>query len=199
MIRACFVAAFFACVLTTSPAAARILKVEVISTEPAFGGAGFGDVGPYDRIVGRVTGSVDPADPSNAIIQDIDLAPKDADGRVSYSTPIEILRPHDPAKANRILLFEVVNRGNKLILSSFHDGVTGTIADRNNLTTPGDGWLMKQGYTLVWFGWEMDTPASLGHLGMTPVIAANKRRLAAHGHRALRDRHRRSRAKPSTS
>ena len=86
---------------------------------------------------------------------------------------IEILKPHDLAKGNRILFLEVNNRGNKLSLGAFNDGVTGTLPDRNALTSPGDGWLMRQGYTMVWFGWEMDVEPKLGHLGLAPIVAKN--------------------------
>jgi hypothetical protein len=158
--------------LIASTAAAKITKIEILSSEPAFAGASFGAVGGYDRLLGRAEGVLDPADPANAIIQDLTLAPRDA-GLVRYSTAIEILRPHDLAKGNRILFFEVNNRGNKLSLGAFDDGVTGTLPDRNALSSPGDGWLMRQGYTMVWFGWEMDVEPKLGHLGLTPIVANN--------------------------
>jgi hypothetical protein len=166
------VAAGCALCLIGAPAAAKITKIEILSSEPAFAGASFGAVGGYDRLLGRAEGVLDPADPANAIIQDLALAPREG-GFVRYSTAIEILRPHDPAKGNRILFFEVNNRGNKLSLGAFNDGVAGTTPDRNTLTSPGDGWLMRQGYTMIWFGWEMDVEPKLGHLGLTPIVAKN--------------------------
>ena len=167
------VAAACALCLIAAPAAARITKLEILSSEPAFGGASFGAVGAYDRLLGRVEGVLDPSDPANAIIQDIALAPREA-GLVRYSTTIEILKPHDLAKGNRILFFEVNNRGNKLAIGAFNDGVTGKTADRNGLTSPGDGWLMRQGYTMIWFGWEMDVVPGMSHLGMPPIVAHNR-------------------------
>ena len=127
--------------------------------------------GAYERLVGRVTGELDPADPANAIIQDINLAPRNARGMVEYTTNIEILKPADMARGNRILLFEVNNRGNKLALANFNEAVAGGVADRNALSSPGDGWLMRAGYTMVWFGWEMDVRPGMGRIGMPPVIA----------------------------
>ena len=56
-------------------AQARITGIEIVKSEPAFGGQTFGGAGAYERLVGRVTGELDPADPANAIIQDINLAP----------------------------------------------------------------------------------------------------------------------------
>jgi hypothetical protein len=169
-------AAVIVCALSlpVSPALAKITKIEITSTEPAFGGASFGATGAYDRLIGRAEGTLDPKDPANAIIQDISLAPRNAQGLVEYSTAIEILKPRDMAKGNRILFFEVNNRGNKLAPSVFDEGVTGGLPDRNNLTSPGDGWLMRQGYTMVWFGWEMDVLPKLGHLGLAPIVAKNR-------------------------
>ena len=114
-----------------------------------------------------------PSDRANAVIQDLSLAPRNAQGLVEYSTAVEILKPHDMARGNRILMFEVNNRGNKLALGAFNDGVTGDGVARNSLASPGDGWLMRQGYTLIWFGWEMDAFPKLGHLGLTPIVARN--------------------------
>ena len=72
-----------------------------------------------------------------------------------------------------MLMFEVNNRGNKLALGAFNEECHGADVDRNGLTSPGDGWLMRQGYTLVWFGWEMDVLPRLGHIGLTPIVARN--------------------------
>ena len=89
------------------------------------------------------------------------------------STNIELLKPADMARGNRILLFEVNNRGNKLALANFNEGVAGGVADRNALSSPGDGWLMRAGYTMVWFGWEMDVRPGMSRIGMPPIAAHN--------------------------
>jgi hypothetical protein len=141
---------------------ARITHIEIIKSEPAFGGQSFGDAGAYDHLTGRVTGELDPADPANSGIQDINLALRNARGMVAYVTNIDLLKPADTARGNRILFFEVNNRGNNLAPSSFNAGVAGGVADRNALSSAGDGWLMRAGYTMVWFGREMDVrPDSL--------------------------------------
>ena len=152
---------------------ARITHIEITKTEPAFGGQSFGDTGAYERLAGRATGELDPADPANSGIQDINLAPRNARGMVEYVTNIELLKPADMARGNRILFFEVNNRGNKLAPGSFNVGVAGGVADRNALSSAGDGWLMRAGYTMVWFGWEMDARPGLNRIGMPPIIAHN--------------------------
>ena len=157
--------------LMTAEANARITHMEIAKTEPAFAGESFGDVGPYERLIGKVTGELDPADPANSGIQDINLAPRNARGMVEYQTNIELLKPVDMAHGNRMLFFEVDNRGNKLALAVFNEGVAGGVANRNALSSPGDGWLMRAGYTMVWFGWEMDVRPGMGRVGMPPIVA----------------------------
>src|ERR1700722_14966694 len=150
---------------------ARITHIEIAKTEPAFGGQFFGGAGAYDHLTGRVTGELDPADPANSGIQDINLAPRNARGMVEYVTNIELLRPADIARGNRILFFEVNNRGNKLAPGSFNVAAAGAVPDRNALSSAGDGWLMRAGYTMVWFGWEMDVRPGLNRVGMPPIVA----------------------------
>jgi hypothetical protein len=52
-------------------AQARITRLEVLRTEPAFGGEAFGNVGPYQHVFARAYGELNPADPRNAVIQDL--------------------------------------------------------------------------------------------------------------------------------
>ena len=148
--------------------------------------------GAYEHLTGRVTGELDPADPANSGIQDINLAPRNARGMVEYVTNIELLKPADMARGNRILFFEVNNRGNKLAPGAFNAGVAGGVAERNALSSAGDGWLMRLGYTMVWFGWEMDVRPGMSRIGMPPIVAHNHDGSPITGTRALRDHHARS-------
>ena len=158
----------------TTRSEARITHLEITKTEPAFDGQSFGDAGAYEHLAGRVTGELDPADSANSGIQDINLAPRNVRGMVEYVTNIELLKPADMARGNRILFFEVNNRGNKLAPGSFNAGVMGGVADRNALSSAGDGWLMRKGYTMVWFGWEMDVRPGMSRISMPPIVV--------HGH-----------------
>jgi hypothetical protein len=157
--------------IAAPPAEARIVRFEVLRTEPAFGGQSFGIVGEYEHVFARADGEVDPADPDNAIIQDLHLAPRNARGMVAYSTEVELLKPMDIERGNRVLFFEVNNRGNKLAVNAFDAGVAGGVADRNALTSPGDGYLFREGYTMVWWGWEMDVLPGWHRILMPPVVA----------------------------
>ena len=86
------VAAGFAVVtgilVCSAPLHARITKIVVDEKiSPAFckgaACASYGDAGQYEQIAGRAFGELDPSDPLNKIIQDIELG-KDADGKVRY-------------------------------------------------------------------------------------------------------------------
>ncbi len=153
------------------PSQARIVRIEVAHTEPAFGGASFGAVGAYQRVTGRAFGEVDPSAPGNAVIQDILLAPRNAHGMVEYSTDIDILRPADPEHGNRILLFNILNRGNKGALSLFNADVPAAAAVTNRLESPGDGWMQREGYTTIWFGWQADVLPGDGRMTLSVPVA----------------------------
>ena len=159
--------------LLAGSAEARITRIEIAKTEPAFGGMSFGTVGPYERLTGKAFGEVDPKAPGNAIIQDIKLAPKNARGMVEYVTDIDILRPVNESKSNGILFFNIVNRGNKGGLSLFNANVPGGAADNNNLVNPGDGFLERKGYTIIWFGWQADVLPGVGRMTMSVPVAHN--------------------------
>ena len=177
MIGRCFSAATALVValvcLTSQPASARIVKIDITRTEPAFEGRSFGQVGSYERLIGKAYGAVDPRSASNRTIQDIALAPRNAAGLVEYVTDIEILRPRDPAKGNGILLVEVVNRGNKLVLRNLNADIPANAADMNAVKTAGDGFLMEQGYTVIWFGWQADLVAGNNRVRMQAPVARN--------------------------
>jgi len=159
--------------LLASSAEARITRIQITKTEPAFGGMSFGTVGAYERLTGKAYGEVDPKSPGNALIQDIQLAPKNARGMVEYVTDIDILRPVNRSKSNGILFFNIINRGNKGGLPLFNANITGGGADVNNLANPGDGFLQRSGYTLIWFGWQPDVLPGGGRMTMSVPVAHN--------------------------
>src|SRR3954469_18948338 len=81
-----------------APVSAKVVKFEVVRIDsPAFEGRSFGTVGTYDRIVARATIAVSPGDPHNAVIADVDRAPRNAQGEVEATTDVEILRPTNAA------------------------------------------------------------------------------------------------------
>jgi len=97
-------AALALCLLLGSAAArANVVKLEITRVEPA---------GPtHERISGKAYGELDPADPKNAVITDIELAPRNARGKVEYVTTFTLVRPTEMMKASGVLIYTVVNRG----------------------------------------------------------------------------------------
>lgn len=105
-----------------SSASARITRMV---HSPTFSGTAFGNIGQYEKLVGRAFGEVDPSDPRNAVTTDIAFAPHNAGGMVEYSLDIYILRPVDSSKGNRRVFFEINNRGNKFAFGSLNDSTSG--------------------------------------------------------------------------
>jgi hypothetical protein len=124
----------------------------------------FGDVGPYQWLEGMVHFVVDPLHPCNAVITDIALAPRDATGKVSFSAHFTMLQPRDPERGNRRLFFDVVNRGRKTVMSYFNSAPR--VLDPTAPLDPGNGFLMRQGYTIVWCAWQADIPPTPGLMGL---------------------------------
>jgi hypothetical protein len=156
--------------LLTTAAEARVTRIEILRTEPFAAGQAFGNVGPYEKVVGRFHGELDPAAPLNAIIVDLDKAPRNARGQVEYTSDFYILRPADLAKGNGALLYDVNNRGNKRALIQFNSAPAS-----NDPSTPaqaGNGFLMRQGYSVVWSGWIPGLPADNNALRIEVPAAA---------------------------
>lgn len=149
-----------------------IVAIEIQRTEPVAGGAAFDAVGGYVRMVGIARGEVDPNDPANRGIALIDKAPCNARGMVEYQTEIHILRPADPAKGNGRILYEVNNRGRKMIFGTLMDAPAGN----NTPDTPadfGNALPLRLGFTLVWSGWDPDAPRANGGLAMVSPVATD--------------------------
>src|SRR3982074_2321333 len=137
--------------LLTTAAQARVTRIEILRSEPFAAGQGFGNVGPYQKVVGRFHGELDPAAPLNAVIVDLDKAPRNARGEVEYTSDFYILRPADLAKGNGALLYDVNNRSNKRALIQFNSAPPSN--DPGTPAQAGNGFLMRQGYSVVWSGW----------------------------------------------
>jgi len=154
------------------PARAEIVRFEVENTTPAFEGRSFGEVGAYELVTARAYGELDPQERRNAVIADIALAPRNDRGKVEYSTEVQILRPVDPQGGNQRLLFEVLNRGNKLILKDLNDASPGNDAAAKDAA--GNGFLFERGYTVVWAGWQSGKNVSEGNGRMMARIPEAK-------------------------
>ena len=151
-----------------------LTRLEIVRREPFDEGRAFGDTGPYERIDAVAHYTVDPAHPANAGIVDLDRAERGEDGKVRFSGDATFLVPADPARANRALLLDVPNRGNRIAMRSFNMAPfdlmpTGEI-------TPGDGFLLERGWCVAWCGWQWDVPYPSVRMGLrAPAVPRAER------------------------
>jgi hypothetical protein len=144
------------------PVAAEVVRVEVRSRADLLEGKPFGTSGPYEKLAGRIYFEVDPSNDANKIITDIDKAPRNARGRVEFSADFFLMKPKQIERGNGTVLYEVSNRGGKGMLG-FYNHAAGSL-DPASEREMGDGFLMKQGFTLLWVGWQFDPPQRDGLL-----------------------------------
>jgi hypothetical protein len=127
---------------------ARITRLAVEHTETLAQG--------YQKLTGHAFGELDPRLPLNAIITDIELAPRNIRGMVEYSATFTIIKPADMTKASGLLLYFVPNRGR----INLTDG--GFLADAR-----------KQGHVIVASGWQGDLEPAAGTETMLVPVAKN--------------------------
>jgi len=145
------VAALGAWLVAAPVAEARVTKITIMSTTPAFDGRVFGNAGAYEQVRGTAAGELDPQDPLNAVITDINLAQRNANGMVTYTATFTLRKPVNMSKASGTLVYEVNNRGNHIFENNgfFNIGVTAT-------NPAGDGFLYNTGNVYLWSGWQGD-------------------------------------------
>jgi hypothetical protein len=158
-------------VVAPQTARAEVARLRIERREPIAGGGAFGAAGPYEKLVGKVDFEFDPALPANEIVVDLKLAPRNARGKVEASADFYMLKPVNPAKGNGRIFYEVGNRGGKSILTTFQKAAGS--ADPSTDAEIGDGSLMRQGFTLLWMGWQWDVPVRPGVMRMEMPIASD--------------------------
>ena len=132
-----------------------VTELKITSRHSLAQGQVFGDVGSYEQIDGTAYFAVDPTHLANTAITDLELAPRDTEGLVKFSADFRMLRPVEPERGNRRLFFDILNRGRGPALRNFNFAAN-VAADA--LPDPGDGFLMRHGYTVAWCGWQHDAP-----------------------------------------
>jgi hypothetical protein len=143
-----------------------IVEIKVDAVEPFAEGQGFGEAGSYLRIKGVAKGEIDPAAPENKVIVDLDKAPRNARGMVEYETDFFILRPSEPQRTSGVLVYDVTNRGRKVILGRLDEaGGNADTNDPKSVQDAGLGFTLGRGYSLVWSGWDSGAPRA--NNGMT--------------------------------
>ncbi len=165
--------ALFALFLALAGSAhARVVRIQVQERGDLLGGQPFGLAGPYEKLSGRVYFAVDPEDPINQIITDVEKGPRNAQGEVEFSSDFTLLQPKQIERGNGAVFFEVSNRGGKALLRFFNRAPSSL--DRGTRDELGDGLLFRQGYTVLWLGWQFDTPKRPGRIRLyTPSATEN--------------------------
>jgi len=153
------------------PGFAEVVRIEVTSRADLVGAQPFGAAGPYEKLSGRIHFAVDPSLPANRIVTDISKAPRNAAGTVEFSSDFFLIKPKQITRGNGAVLYEVSNRGGKGLLGFFNHA-TGSL-DPATAADMGDGFLMKQGFTLLWVGWQFDPPQRPGLVRVYPPIATD--------------------------
>ena len=108
----------------------------------------------YEKLTGHFYGELDARHPLNAIITDIEHAPKNARGMVEYAATFTILKPVEMSRSTGVLVYQVPNRGRSTI-----DG-GGYFADFRAI-----------GHVLVASGWQADIQLGAGIESMITPIA----------------------------
>jgi hypothetical protein len=127
--------------------------------------------GAYEKLVGKVYGEVDPKKPLNKVIVNLDKAPRNRRGRVEYWSDFCILKPGDMARGNGKIFYDAPNRGGKRIVAFLNDAPQSN--DPSTIEDAGNGFLMRQGYTVVWCGWQGDLMPQKNWLVMGVPTATN--------------------------
>ena len=131
---------------------ADVSSVQILERTLLEDGRQFGDTGAYEEIIGKITFAIDPTESLNQVITNLDRAPRNNQGLVEATADLVILSPANPQDGNGVALVDISNRGRRTALA-FNRGGTGPY---------GDGFLMSQGYTIIWIGWEFDVEATQG-------------------------------------
>ncbi|WP_181179339.1 alpha/beta hydrolase domain-containing protein [Methylibium rhizosphaerae] len=142
-----------------TPAATPRVTLAITATED-FAGS-YGTVGAYERVTGTLSGEVDPHEPKNAVIQDLELAPVNSRGMVEFKADFVMLKPKDMSRASGVLRYDAPNRGNILTMP-------------NPTAVPGDAVYLERGYVLLYSAWQGDVPKSNpNRLTVTVPVAKN--------------------------
>lgn len=142
--------------LLAATASAEVVDWEITKREPYASGKPIGEVGPCERLSGQIRFAIDPANEANRQIVDLHLAPKNADGKVAFSSDFVMLLPVDRSKLSGTLFYEVNNRGNPTA-PRLVDG-------------DADDFLLRRGFVFLWTGWIAETLPGGGRVTMTAPV-----------------------------
>jgi hypothetical protein len=139
-------------------ASAEVVKIEIRRRD---------DAGTYERMIGRVHFAIDPGLPANRVIADLDLAPRNRDGKVEFAADVLFFRPKDGAPSRGTVFLEVVNRGRDQSLAIMSGAQQRDLSPESwNL---GDRFLLEQGFAVAFLGWQVDVLPTRGLTFQAPI------------------------------
>jgi hypothetical protein len=140
----------------TAAASAEVVDIAVAERTDVAAGTAYRAAGAYEALRGTLRFAVDPQTDANRIVTDLGLARPNAAGLVEFSADFYLLKPKELARGNGALLLEVSNRGRKGILPMLSRAAASL--DPREPSELGDGFLLEQGFSLLWVGWQLDPP-----------------------------------------
>jgi len=146
----------------------EVSRIEISERVDLLNGKPFGKSGAFEKIKGKVFFNLDPENPQNQQIVDLKLAEKNENGMVEAWANFMVLRPKN--LSSTVGFLEVSNRGGIASMSYFNQAESRSL-DPTSETELGDGFLMREGFTVMWVGWQFDVPRQEGLLRIeVPVV-----------------------------
>ena len=139
-------------------AMAEVVRIEVRRRD---------DFGTHERIIGRVYFAIDPSSPANRGIADVALAPRNAAGRVEFSSDLLFFLPKRAEGARGTVFLEAVNRGRDQSLALMSDARQRVLAPEQ--WQLGDRFALTQGFAVAFLGWQFDVRPSEGLTFDAPI------------------------------
>lgn len=153
-----------------APLAGEVVRVVIDRREVLLEGHLFGEAGAYEKLTGRILFVFDPEDPHNAAVVDLDLAPRNDEGKVEIWADFVVLQAVEASRRRGVAWVDLAEGGVGRSLALLN-GAAVLTADPTRLEELGDGLLMEQGVTLIWVGWEAVTPSVPGGLTLPAPTA----------------------------
>jgi hypothetical protein len=145
-------------VLLAQGASAEVVKIDIKQKD---------DFGTHERVIGRVHFAVDPKLRANRLIADLDLAPRNAQGKVEFAGDLLLFVPKEAVRARGTVFLEVVNRGQDQSLGLMSGAQQRDLSPESWVL--GDRFLLEQGFTVAFLGWQFDVNPSQGLTFDAPI------------------------------
>lgn len=143
------------CALDAAP---EVVRIDVVRRD---------DFGTHERVIGRVHFAIDPMAKANRGIADVALAPRNAAGRVEFSSDLLFFMPKREEGARGTVFLEVVNRGRDQSLGLMSDARQRDLSPER--WDMGDRFALTQGFAVAFLGWQFDVRPAQGLTFDAPV------------------------------